>query len=45
MRALLDEIDPERTLVGAFTVHATTLGEVFLALTQKDTSHKETAHV
>jgi len=45
VRALLDEIDPERTLVGAFTVHATTLGEVFLALTQKDTSHKETAHV
>ena len=44
VRALLDEIDPERTLVGAFTVHATTLNDVFLALTQKDTSHKETAH-
>ena len=44
VRALLDEIDPERTLVGAFTVHATTLDDVFLALTQKDTSHKETAH-
>ena len=45
VRALLDEIDPERTLVGAFTVYATTLNDVFLAHTQKDTPHKETAHV
>ena len=44
VRALLDEIDPERTLVGTFTVRATTLDDVFLALTQKDTPHKETAH-
>jgi len=45
VRALLDEIDPERTLVAAFTVHAPTLDDVFLALTQKDTAQKETVHV
>jgi ABC-2 type transport system ATP-binding protein len=39
VRALLDEIDPERTLVAAFTVRATTLDDVFLALTQKETVH------
>ena len=33
VRALLDEIDPERAVVGAFAVHATTLDDVFLALT------------
>ena len=36
---------PERTLVAAFTVHAPTLDDVFLALTQKDTAQKETVHV
>ena len=38
VRALLDEIDPERTLVAAFTVHATTLDDVFLTLIQKETA-------
>jgi ABC-2 type transport system ATP-binding protein len=45
VRALLDDIDPERTLVGAFTVHATTLDDVFLALTQQHTTQQEAAHV
>ncbi len=33
VRALLDEIDPGRRLVAAFTVHAASLDDVFLALT------------
>ncbi len=37
VRALLDEIDPERALVGAFAVRATTLDDVFLALTSPET--------
>ena len=37
VRALLDEIDPERALVGAFAVRATTLNDVFLALTSPET--------
>jgi ABC-2 type transport system ATP-binding protein len=52
VRALLDEIDPERALVGAFAVRATTLDDVFLALTSPETrpgtcpgpSRKETLH-
>jgi ABC-2 type transport system ATP-binding protein len=52
VRALLDEIDPERALVGAFAVRATTLDDVFLALTSPETnpgtcpgtSRKEIAH-
>ncbi|HYZ54003.1 MAG TPA: ATP-binding cassette domain-containing protein [Streptosporangiaceae bacterium] len=43
VRALLDDIDPGRRLVAAFTVHAATLDDVFLALTGP--SAKETAHV
>ena len=39
VRALLDEIDPERALIGAFAVRATSLDDVFLALTQKETAH------
>ena len=39
IRALLDEIDPERALIGAFAVRATSLDDVFLALTQKETAH------
>jgi ABC-2 type transport system ATP-binding protein len=37
VRALLDEVDPERALVGAFAVRATTLDDVFLALTSPGT--------
>jgi ABC-2 type transport system ATP-binding protein len=33
VRALLDDVDPRRRLVAAFTVHAATLDDVFLALT------------
>ena len=33
MRALLDEIDPGRTAVRSFAVHAASLDDVFLALT------------
>ncbi|MFJ1901921.1 ATP-binding cassette domain-containing protein [Streptomyces sp. NPDC088115] len=36
VRALLDEIDPDRTAVERFTVHSTTLDDVFLALTATD---------
>ena len=39
VRALLDDIDPERALIGAFAVRATSLDDVFLALTQKETAH------
>ncbi|HEY4461769.1 MAG TPA: ATP-binding cassette domain-containing protein [Streptosporangiaceae bacterium] len=35
VRALLDDVDPRRRLVAAFTVHAATLDDVFLALTQR----------
>jgi ABC-2 type transport system ATP-binding protein len=53
VRALLDEIDPQRRLVAAFTVHAATLDDVFLALTGHGAARtaasgresKETAHV
>ena len=49
VRALLDEIDPERALVAAFAVRATTLNDVFLALTGPQIgpgpSRKETLHV
>ena len=39
VRGLLDEIDPERALIGAFAIRATSLDDVFLALTQKETAH------
>ena len=57
VRAVLDEIDPERALVAAFAVRATTLDDVFLALTSPQigpgpcpgpcpgSSRKETLHV
>jgi ABC-2 type transport system ATP-binding protein len=38
IRALLDEVDPHREGVSAFTVHTATLDDVFLALTRKDTA-------
>ena len=33
VRALLDEVDPDRSLVRSFAVRAATLDDVFLALT------------
>ncbi|MFJ7491213.1 ATP-binding cassette domain-containing protein [Streptomyces sp. NPDC097727] len=42
IRALLDEIDPDRTTVERFAVHSTTLDDVFMALT---TSPEASAHV
>ncbi|MFE5089944.1 ATP-binding cassette domain-containing protein [Streptomyces sp. NPDC056638] len=41
VRALLDEIDPDRTTVERFAVHSTTLDDVFMALT---TSPEASAH-
>jgi ABC-2 type transport system ATP-binding protein len=49
VRALLDDIDPRRRLVAAFTVHAATLDDVFLALTgpagRAALTAQEAAHV
>jgi len=38
VRALLDDVDPDRALIGAFTVRAATLDDVFLTLTRKETA-------
>lgn len=43
VRALLDEIDPDGTAVDRFTLHSTTLDDVFLALTA--TKETPAAHV
>lgn len=43
VRALLDEIDPAGTAVRRFTLHSTTLDDVFLALTA--TKETSAAHV
>jgi ABC-2 type transport system ATP-binding protein len=48
VRALLDELDPTRTAIRAFTVHSATLDDVFLALTGHTASvdtPQEPAHV
>jgi ABC-2 type transport system ATP-binding protein len=53
VRQLLDEIDPQRTIVMSFTVNSSTLDDVFLALTGRSAStaaeesdnDKEPAHV
>ena len=45
VRALLDELDPDRRAIDRFAVHSTTLDDVFLALTGHITTHKETAGV
>jgi len=37
VRALLDEIDPDRTAVTRFSLHAATLDDVFMSLTSKET--------
>ncbi|MEU8525726.1 MULTISPECIES: ATP-binding cassette domain-containing protein [Streptomyces] len=36
VRALLDELDPERTDIARFSLHTATLDDVFLALTEKE---------
>ncbi|MGW8667511.1 ATP-binding cassette domain-containing protein [Streptomyces niveus] len=45
VRALLDEIDPRRRDVAAFTVHSATLDDVFLALTGQGGTTKEPTRV
>ena len=46
VRALLDELDPDRRAVATFAVHSATLDDVFLALTGHATDQKkETAGV
>jgi ABC-2 type transport system ATP-binding protein len=47
VRALLDELDPERRAVERFAVHSATLDDVFLALTGHAANQPEgeTAHV
>jgi ABC-2 type transport system ATP-binding protein len=50
VRALLDDLDPNRQVVASFAVHSATLDDVFLALTGHATAHdssdnKETAGV
>jgi ABC-2 type transport system ATP-binding protein len=42
VRAVLDEVDPDRALIAAFVVRDATLDDVFLTLTGHA---KETAHV
>lgn len=45
VRALLDEIDPERRDVVSFTVHSASLDDVFMALTGRAKTTKEPTHV
>jgi ABC-2 type transport system ATP-binding protein len=45
VRALLDEVDPARSSVTAFAVHAASLDDVFLSLTSRANREKEPAHV
>jgi ABC-2 type transport system ATP-binding protein len=46
VRAVLDEIDPDRRAVRDFTVHSATLDDVFLSLTgHTTTTEREPAHV
>jgi ABC-2 type transport system ATP-binding protein len=42
VRALLDEFDPDRSAVRSFSVHSTTLDDVFLALTSGTPRRPET---
>jgi len=41
VRALLDEFDPDRSAVRSFSVHTTTLDDVFLALTSRTAGRPE----
>lgn len=43
VRAVLDELDPGRTVVARFSVHAPTLDDVFLALTEPGTAATRSA--
>lgn len=43
VRALLDELDPDRTAIQRFTLHTATLDDVFLTLTKPP--HQEPSHV
>ncbi|GAA2392427.1 daunorubicin resistance protein DrrA family ABC transporter ATP-binding protein [Streptomyces glaucosporus] len=43
VRALLDEVDPERGAVDRFAVHEATLDDVFLALTGRTATHRADA--
>jgi ABC-2 type transport system ATP-binding protein len=45
VRALLDDLDPTRSSVSSFAVHAASLDDVFLALTASPESAKEPARV
>jgi ABC-2 type transport system ATP-binding protein len=47
VRALLDELDPDRRAIAAFSVHTATLEDVFMTLTGRptDTTEREIAHV
>ncbi|MFI0424957.1 ATP-binding cassette domain-containing protein [Spongiactinospora sp. 9N601] len=45
VRAVLDEVDPERGAVRTFGVHSATLDDVFLTLTGRSAREKEPAHV
>jgi ABC-2 type transport system ATP-binding protein len=45
VRAVLDELDPDRRTVARFAVHSATLDDVFLALTGHATADKETVGV
>ncbi|WP_156727467.1 ABC transporter ATP-binding protein [Streptomyces apocyni] len=41
VRALLDELDPDRTAIESFTLHTATLDDVFLALTRDGSTHSK----
>ena len=43
VRALLDEVDPDRRAVQRFAVHSATLDDVFLALTGRPADRAEPA--
>jgi len=43
VRALLDELDPDRTVIERFSLHTATLDDVFLSLTK--TEHQESGRV
>lgn len=45
VRALLDEIDPDRRDVVSFAVHSATLDDVFMALTGRSKTRQEPTHV
>ena len=44
VRALLDELDPDRSAIDRFAVHGATLDDVFLALTGQPATTQSTDH-